>query len=173
MGNRESAYRVFVQGKPEGKRKIGRRKRRWKNTNSHFQEIKWQGLNWVYLSNDRDKCREFLDQLSEWLSGRVLLRGVSYDVYIPVHTQLTLQHTTALPLDVRLFRSVYAVLICLLYCTSYHSLRQKYCHNSHTSYSAGPSLITEKLNMKLKQSPLKRQHTLTTTSATKKHAIRN
>jgi hypothetical protein len=39
MGKTKSGNRVFV-GKPEGKRKIGRRKRRWENIKMHFQEIK-------------------------------------------------------------------------------------------------------------------------------------
>ena len=56
------------------------------NIKMHFKVIKWQIVNWIYLTQDRDRCRGFLDQLIEWLSGRILLRGVSYDVYIPVYT---------------------------------------------------------------------------------------
>jgi hypothetical protein len=76
-GEQEKRIQGFCIGKPEGKRKIGRRKRRWKNIKIYFQEIKWEGVNWVYLTQDRDRCMEFLDQLSVWLSGMILLHAVS------------------------------------------------------------------------------------------------
>jgi hypothetical protein len=44
-----------------------------KSNKMHLQEIKWEGVKWIYLTQDRDRCMEFLYQLSEWLSGGILL----------------------------------------------------------------------------------------------------
>jgi len=71
------AHTVFLIGKLEGQRKIERRKLRCKNIKMHLKIIKWQSVNWVYLAQDTNLCKEFLDQLSEWPSGRILLHGVS------------------------------------------------------------------------------------------------
>jgi len=55
MGYRRGAYRVMV-GKPEGKRKLGRPRRGWKdNIKLDLQEIDWGGLDWIYLAQDRDR----------------------------------------------------------------------------------------------------------------------
>jgi hypothetical protein len=72
--------------KPEEKRTLERRTQRLKNIKTNFQEIGWDGLNWIYMAQDRDRCREFLDYLREWLSRNILLHGVSYDVYVPTYT---------------------------------------------------------------------------------------
>jgi hypothetical protein len=50
MGERRGAYRVLV-GKPEGKRPLGRHRRRWEhNINMDLQEVgwgAWTGLIWL------------------------------------------------------------------------------------------------------------------------------
>jgi hypothetical protein len=44
MGEKRNAYRVLV-GKPEGKRPLGRPRRRWfDNINMELREIGWDGL---------------------------------------------------------------------------------------------------------------------------------
>jgi hypothetical protein len=62
-------------GKPEGKRKPGRPRRRWKNhIKMNLQEVGCGGMDWIELALDRNrwlalvnvimnirKCREFLD----------------------------------------------------------------------------------------------------------------
>jgi hypothetical protein len=51
------AYRVLV-GEPERKRPFERPKRRWEdNINVDFKEICWEGVDWIYLAQDRDKWR--------------------------------------------------------------------------------------------------------------------
>ena len=50
-------YRVLV-GKPEGKRPLGRPRRRWEdNIKMDFQEVGVGCGDWMELANDRDRCR--------------------------------------------------------------------------------------------------------------------
>jgi hypothetical protein len=43
-------------GKPEGKRPLGRR--RWvDNIKMDLREIGWNGVDWIYLAQDRDQWR--------------------------------------------------------------------------------------------------------------------
>jgi hypothetical protein len=54
MGARMNAYRILV-GKPEGKRSLGRPKRRWVgNIKMDFREIRWRGINGIDLPRDKD-----------------------------------------------------------------------------------------------------------------------
>ena len=47
MGRRKEAYRVLV-GKPEGKRSLGRPRRRWENNiKMDFQEVRLGGGAWI------------------------------------------------------------------------------------------------------------------------------
>jgi hypothetical protein len=51
---RRMAYRVLV-GKPEGKRPLGRPKRRWvNNIKMNLREIGCGGVDWIDLAQDRD-----------------------------------------------------------------------------------------------------------------------
>jgi hypothetical protein len=44
---KRSAYRLMV-GKPEGKRPLGRQRRRWvDNIKMHFKEIGWDVMDWT------------------------------------------------------------------------------------------------------------------------------
>jgi hypothetical protein len=53
MGKGRGAYRVLV-GRPEGKRPLGRRRRRWKdNIKMDLGEIGIDGANWIQLAQDR------------------------------------------------------------------------------------------------------------------------
>jgi hypothetical protein len=50
-----NAYRMLV-GKPEGKRPLGRSRRRWMdNIKMDLTEIEWDGVNWIVLAQDRDQ----------------------------------------------------------------------------------------------------------------------
>ena len=53
MRERREAHRVLVE-KPEGKRPLGRHRRKWKdNIKIDLQEVGW-GIEWIYLALDRD-----------------------------------------------------------------------------------------------------------------------
>jgi hypothetical protein len=54
MGAKRNAYRILV-GKPEGKRPLGRPKRRWEdNIKMNIREIGWGGMDWIDLAQDKD-----------------------------------------------------------------------------------------------------------------------
>jgi hypothetical protein len=49
-------------GKPEGKRPLGRQKRRWvDNTKIDLREIKWDDMDWIDLVQDRDQWRALVE----------------------------------------------------------------------------------------------------------------
>jgi hypothetical protein len=49
------AYRILV-GKPEGKRPLGRPRRRWEdNIRIDLREIGLAGMDWIDLAQDRDQ----------------------------------------------------------------------------------------------------------------------
>jgi len=54
----QATYRVLM-GKPEGKRKMGRHRRRWKdNIKMYLQEVGSGDMDWIDLAKDRDRWRE-------------------------------------------------------------------------------------------------------------------
>jgi hypothetical protein len=55
MGEKRNACRILV-GKPEGKRPLGRPRRRWANNiKMDLREIGWDGMVWIDLAQDRDR----------------------------------------------------------------------------------------------------------------------
>jgi len=57
MGARRGVDRVLV-GKPEGKRPLGRPRRRWEdNIDMGLQEVGCGGMDWIELAKGRDRWR--------------------------------------------------------------------------------------------------------------------
>jgi hypothetical protein len=57
MGEKRNAFR-FLVGKPEGKRPLGRPRRRWEdNIRMDLRNIGWGGMDWIDLVQDRDQWR--------------------------------------------------------------------------------------------------------------------
>ena len=55
MGEEKGVYRFFV-GKPEGKRQLGRPRRRWvDNIRMELQEVGCGYMDWIGLAQDRDR----------------------------------------------------------------------------------------------------------------------
>jgi hypothetical protein len=61
MGERKGAYRALV-GKPEGRRPLGRPRRRWEdNIKMDLREDGWEGMDWINLGQDRDRWRALVN----------------------------------------------------------------------------------------------------------------
>jgi hypothetical protein len=94
-GGKRNAYRIWM-GKPEGKRPLGKSRRRWENNILRdFREIGWGGMDWIDLAQDRDQWRAVVNTVMNlWVplaagkflsncttggfSRRAQLRGVIY-----------------------------------------------------------------------------------------------
>jgi hypothetical protein len=61
MGEVRGAYNILV-GRPEGRRPLGRPRRRWEDIKMDFREIRSGDVDWILWAQDRD----------------TLLHGVSY-----------------------------------------------------------------------------------------------
>jgi hypothetical protein len=59
-GEMRNAYRILV-GEPEGKRPLGRSRRRWEDIRMDLREIGWGGMDWIDLAQDRDKWRTLVN----------------------------------------------------------------------------------------------------------------
>jgi hypothetical protein len=65
MGEGEGVYRILV-GRPEGKRPLGRRRRRWDdNIKLDLREIGIDGANWIQLAQDRVRWRAFVNTVMD------------------------------------------------------------------------------------------------------------
>ena len=61
MRNKNGVYRALV-GKPEGKRPLGRPRRRWENNiKMYLQLVGCGGMDWIELALDRDRCRALVN----------------------------------------------------------------------------------------------------------------
>ena len=60
-GERRDVYRVLV-GEPEGKRPVGRRRRRWEdNIKMDFQEVGCGDMDWIELVQGRERWRALVN----------------------------------------------------------------------------------------------------------------
>jgi hypothetical protein len=63
MGERRIAYRLFV-GKPEGRRPLGRPRRRWlDNIGMELVEVGWGDVDWIGQAQDRDRRRALMNSV--------------------------------------------------------------------------------------------------------------
>jgi hypothetical protein len=54
VGEMRNMYKILV-GKPERKRLLGSSRHRWEdNIRINLTEIKWEGVDWMRLAQDRD-----------------------------------------------------------------------------------------------------------------------
>jgi hypothetical protein len=63
MGEKRNAYRLLV-GKPEGKRPLGRPRRRWvDNSRMDLGEVKCGDVDWIVLAKDRNRWRALVNSV--------------------------------------------------------------------------------------------------------------
>ena len=62
MGEGRRVHRVLV-GKPEGKRPLGRLRRRWGNINIDLQEVGGGCGDWMEIAQDRDRWRALVSKV--------------------------------------------------------------------------------------------------------------
>jgi hypothetical protein len=57
----------FLVGKPEGKRPLGRPRRRWEyNIRKDLKEVVWEGVHWIHLAQDRDQWRAYMNSVMDF-----------------------------------------------------------------------------------------------------------
>jgi hypothetical protein len=72
MGEKRNAYRLLVR-KPEGKRPLGRPRRRWVyNIRTDLGEVGWGDVDWIGLAKDRNRWRAVVNSV---LNLRVTLNA--------------------------------------------------------------------------------------------------
>jgi hypothetical protein len=63
MGEKRTAYRLLV-GKPEGKRPLGRARRRWvDNIRMDLGEVGWGDVDWIGLAKDRNRRKALVNSV--------------------------------------------------------------------------------------------------------------
>jgi hypothetical protein len=73
MGEEMNVYRVLM-GKPEGKRPLGRSRRRCENgIRMDLREIGWGSVDWIQLAQDRDRC-EYGDEPSGYGATELVIK---------------------------------------------------------------------------------------------------
>jgi hypothetical protein len=62
-GEKRNAYRLLM-GKPEGKRPLGRTRRRWvDNIRLDLGEVGWGDVDWIGLAKDRNKWKALVNSV--------------------------------------------------------------------------------------------------------------
>jgi hypothetical protein len=62
-GEKRNTYRILV-GKPEGRRPLGRPRRRWvDNIRMDLGEVGWGDVDWIGLAQDRDRWKALVNSV--------------------------------------------------------------------------------------------------------------
>ncbi|KAJ4449155.1 hypothetical protein ANN_00551 [Periplaneta americana] len=92
MDKSRNAYRVLV-GRPEGKRPLGRTRRRWEdNIKMDLREVGYDNRDWINLAQDRDRCRAIQQSLE--LNGLHQLLVYADDVNMLRENPQTIRENT-------------------------------------------------------------------------------
>jgi hypothetical protein len=71
-GEKRNTYRILV-GNPEGKRPLGRPRRRWvDNIKMDLSDVGWDSMDWIDMAQDRDHWRAIVNTV---MNLRVLLNA--------------------------------------------------------------------------------------------------
>jgi hypothetical protein len=63
MGEGRGAYRILV-GRSEVRRPLGRPRRRWEdNIKTDIQEVRWEGVDWIDMAQDRGRWRAVVNAI--------------------------------------------------------------------------------------------------------------
>jgi hypothetical protein len=63
MGEVRGAYNIFV-GRPEGRRPLGRPRRRWEdNIKMDLREIGFGDVDWIHMAQNMDRCRALVNMV--------------------------------------------------------------------------------------------------------------
>jgi hypothetical protein len=57
-----NACKILIR-KPEGKRPLGRQRRRWEDMRMCVRELGWEGVDWIHLAQDRDQWRAVVNTI--------------------------------------------------------------------------------------------------------------
>jgi hypothetical protein len=61
---KSNSYRLLLVGKPEGKRPLGRPRRRWvDNIRMDRGEVRWGDVDWIGLAKDRNRWRTLVNSV--------------------------------------------------------------------------------------------------------------
>jgi hypothetical protein len=64
VGEMREVYNILI-GKHEGKRPVGRHRHRWENNSrTNLSEIRWEGVDWIHLAQDRDQWRALVNTVT-------------------------------------------------------------------------------------------------------------
>jgi hypothetical protein len=68
-GDTRNSYKILV-GNIEGRRLLGRPRRRWEdNIVMDLREIRWEGVDWMHVDQDRDHWRPLMNTVMKFWSS--------------------------------------------------------------------------------------------------------
>jgi hypothetical protein len=70
-----NVYKI-LEGKSEGKRPLGRHRRRWKGViGMDLMEIRWEGAGWIHLTQNSDQWHAIVNKI---MKLRVSIKGEEF-----------------------------------------------------------------------------------------------